>query len=747
MSRIFISYRRADSEAITGRIYDHLAQAFGPDNVFQDVDDIPPGVDFRTYLQNEVGSCDVEIVVIGRIWATITDNSGKLRLEDENDFVRIEVEAGLNRKNILVIPVLVNDATMPAPNDLPSVLRELLYRNAVKVRNNPDFNRDMDRLTDQLRRHFEALSALNPSQKSPAGRSWKFFTVVAITILLLGLLTSFLINSSSHSLSSFNPQTAAANLLTSTIHAVQTANAPDLTGTVDAIVAAILITEAANRTATADLFTDSATVAFTPSYTSTSTETSEGTDTSIASLTPTINTTSTAFALATVNAQFATETQNALDIASTNNALATQNAPTNTPHPTATSTQTSTQTLTLVPTITPAPTLTTTKPIIPTDVPTAIPPPTANSGATLAYQSTAAAIGTQAVKDANATLNAQVKPTMRPIAFIEASEPVNLRNGPGTQFAVLSQLTPNTKVYVMGYAINSGTSWVVVQLEDGKEGYIVSNLLDIVGTPTPTPDPFNFGITSENTVKSNSQWIPKVKSFDNFEMILVPTGCFLMGVSPDEGNYLAELYGTDAPPDWFTDDPAHEICIENPFWLDKYEVTNSKYGFSGPFAGSDMPVTSISWAEARDFCTNRGGYLPSEAQWEYAARGPDNLIYPWGNLMIADNVVYEGNSEDLIPQPVGSKIGGVSWVGALDLSGNVWEWTNSLYGEYPFNAEDGRENNQDLPNSQRVARGGSFQDRGYLVFSASRFPQYNFDGGYWLIGFRCARDFVPTDLN
>ncbi|RMG81744.1 MAG: TIR domain-containing protein, partial [Chloroflexi bacterium] len=113
MPRIFISYRRADSVTITGRIYDRLVAEYSDRNVFKDVDDIPLGADFRRVLDEEVGSCDVLLVIIGQQWLTLEEN-GQRRLDNPDDFVRIEVEAGLNRNDVLVIPVLVKGAGMPS---------------------------------------------------------------------------------------------------------------------------------------------------------------------------------------------------------------------------------------------------------------------------------------------------------------------------------------------------------------------------------------------------------------------------------------------------------------------------------------------------------------------------------------------------------------------------------------------------------------------------------------------------------
>jgi hypothetical protein len=162
MPRIFISYRRADSIAITGRIHDRLETEFGDENVFKDVDDIPLGADFRAVLDREVGACDVLLVIIGTQWASIAHPDGRKRLFDAGDFVRIEVESGLIREDVTVIPVLAGGANMPNADDLPESLRLLLYLNAATVRHDPDFRRDMTRLIRELNRHFESLGAIEP---------------------------------------------------------------------------------------------------------------------------------------------------------------------------------------------------------------------------------------------------------------------------------------------------------------------------------------------------------------------------------------------------------------------------------------------------------------------------------------------------------------------------------------------------------------------------------------------------------
>jgi len=147
MLRIFISYRRADSKAISGRIHDHLMDAFGRENVFMDVDDIPPGVDFRAHLQNEIDKADIVLIIIGSKWASIL----RSRRNNPQDFVRIELETALEKQKV-TIPVLVEGGTMPTEHDVPERVKTLFpYLNAVKVGDNPDFHHDMNRLIEKLK--------------------------------------------------------------------------------------------------------------------------------------------------------------------------------------------------------------------------------------------------------------------------------------------------------------------------------------------------------------------------------------------------------------------------------------------------------------------------------------------------------------------------------------------------------------------------------------------------------------------
>lgn len=133
MARIFISYRRGDSAGHSGRLYDRLRAAYGDDRVFMDVTGIEAGIDFVDAIDAAVGSCDVLLAVIGPEWLSNAGSDGKRRLDDPNDFVRVEIGSAL-RRNIRVIPVLVDDAGMPAADALPEDIKRLARRQAVELR-------------------------------------------------------------------------------------------------------------------------------------------------------------------------------------------------------------------------------------------------------------------------------------------------------------------------------------------------------------------------------------------------------------------------------------------------------------------------------------------------------------------------------------------------------------------------------------------------------------------------------------
>lgn len=158
MPKIVVSYRRQDSEAITGRIRDRLANHYGDQSVFMDIDSIPFGADFRERVSEALQETDILIAVIGPKWTGV-QKGGRSRIREENDPVKIEVEHALDR-GIPLIPVLVNKASMPQPADLPDGLKELSYRNAATVDSGRDFHQHMDRLIRSMDQILERRSKL-----------------------------------------------------------------------------------------------------------------------------------------------------------------------------------------------------------------------------------------------------------------------------------------------------------------------------------------------------------------------------------------------------------------------------------------------------------------------------------------------------------------------------------------------------------------------------------------------------------
>ena len=154
---IFISYRRDDTEGEAGRLFDDLVRSFGEDSVFMDVSDINPGVDFRKAIDDNVASCGVLLAVIGPEWSAIKNSTGTRRLDDPNDFVRLEIASALAR-NVAVIPVLVHDAKMPRPEDLPDNLKNLAFRNSVEI-THARWNSDVQLLTQALARYVAPTAA------------------------------------------------------------------------------------------------------------------------------------------------------------------------------------------------------------------------------------------------------------------------------------------------------------------------------------------------------------------------------------------------------------------------------------------------------------------------------------------------------------------------------------------------------------------------------------------------------------
>jgi iron(II)-dependent oxidoreductase len=240
-------------------------------------------------------------------------------------------------------------------------------------------------------------------------------------------------------------------------------------------------------------------------------------------------------------------------------------------------------------------------------------------------------------------------------------------------------------------------------------------------------------------------------------MMLVNRGAFTMGSdrdAPDEA-------------------PAHRIWL-GPFWIDRDKVTNREFaaflevrGLRSP-EGADYfdrddadarihraqrpgeparwvpdtgyethPAVEVSWFGARDYCLWAGKRLPTEAEWEKAARGDDGRRYPWGDETPTPDRALYGRAYNST-EPVGGRPAGASPLGVRDMVGNLREWTSSQYRPYPYRADDGREGA--APAATRVVRGASHDD-GPEALRVTLRRHYEYRGvrrGHHFIGFRCA---------
>lgn len=178
VQKVFICYRREETGAHAGRLYDAMVARFGEENVFMDLD-LEPGVDFVDRITEVVSGCVALIIVMGPRWATVEDGTGRKRLEDPGDFVRLEVENALRRNDVTPIPILVGGARMPQPEDLPEALRPITRRNALEMsegRWTYDIGRLMNRLEELL--PDNAREAVTVPERSPETRerapvSWR----------------------------------------------------------------------------------------------------------------------------------------------------------------------------------------------------------------------------------------------------------------------------------------------------------------------------------------------------------------------------------------------------------------------------------------------------------------------------------------------------------------------------------------------------------------------------------------------
>jgi formylglycine-generating enzyme required for sulfatase activity len=281
---------------------------------------------------------------------------------------------------------------------------------------------------------------------------------------------------------------------------------------------------------------------------------------------------------------------------------------------------------------------------------------------------------------------------------------------------------------------------------------------DTPAPPTATPEPAATVVMEEPASEGPSLGDTLVRPADGMVMLYVPGGEFDMGSSEAEieaarAQCEAVVGRTHCGRRSYNESPVHAVTLDG-FWLDRTEATNAQYALcvedgacrpsrlanNAIYNGDDYPVAGIPWQDAADYCAWAGGRLPSEAEWEYAARGTERRIYPWGDAFDCAG----GNLEDDFTgcddgyahtAPVGSFPAGVSWCGALDLAGNVWEWAADWYGDYP--SAPGSNPSGPAAGELNVLRGGSWGYDQDGVRAAYRYPVPP-DADYLGVGLRCA---------
>lgn len=628
MTRIFISYRRQDSQETAERIYEKLKPHFPV--IFYDLNTISYGSDFVGTIQTGIFSADVVLVLIGHKWV----ESLHERRNNPDDFVRIEVETALEQRK-RVIPILIENASMPTMDDLPERISKTFVRlNAQPLHiTNPYFSVDIDKLIATLN-DWESIpvpAALPPQQIDQAVgvvKRWRNATVlVTMAAVILAILAFIGLT---------RPNETSGTIIEQTIE--------------------VPVTEIVRETVEV-------------------TRIAEGDAIEIpVTVQQTVEVPVTEIVRETVEVPITEVVQQTVEVSVIQ--IATEIVRETVEVPV-------------------------------TQVATELVIRTVEVLVTEVIQQTVEVPVTQIVRE-----TVEV-PVTQLVEVIQTSPPTIIT---ATPVAI-----PTIPLPSAAQGVNSNVEW---RNRFGFDGFIQS---------------FDNGIVQT-------------------EMILVPAGTFEMG---------------STNPDAEENEIPHQQTIEAPFWIAKYEVTNAEFakflnnnpnrntsadGFT--YIDSDdsdsnieniigqwqektvfknHPVIEVSWFGARDYCKwlGEGFRLPTEKEWEYAASGPSNWQYPWGNGWNDNNVVWSGNSGGQTTE-VGSRSGGLSWVGAYDMSGNVREWVSSLYKDYEY--DETHENNTDTT-TNRVLRGGSWFRAELLQLTTSNRADREPENSSNLNGFRCA--YVP----
>ena len=241
---------------------------------------------------------------------------------------------------------------------------------------------------------------------------------------------------------------------------------------------------------------------------------------------------------------------------------------------------------------------------------------------------------------------------------------------------------------------------------------------------------------------ARGEGLPKqITGLDGAPLVLVPAGEFVMGSTP--GGYI---FGDN-------ETPRRRIFLKA-FYIDKYEITNRRFRkflrpverYAGSFEEPGQPVVGVTWFKARDYCARVSRRLPTEAEWEKAARGSDGRIYPWGNERATYARAVMGSeipscSKGFATWSVGSRPLGASPYGAMDMAGNAMEWVADWYRGNFYELMPSKNPKGPGAGSVKVLRGGAWFNSRFLMRSAFRTGYAPYESNHG-VGFRCARPAV-----
>lgn len=224
MDKIFISYRREDSEGFARSLFQSLVGRFGKDHVFMDVEAIGLGMDFVDAIDSSLDDCGALLVLIGKDWVNCADGKGRRRLEKDDDFVRLELAKAIER-NVRVIPILVKGAQMPKVGELPEELRSLTRRQALELRHER-WDHDVDHLGSSLEKALGIEPNKGPlpplPEPPPKSKSYKFLGIIGAGLIGAVIVGAFIYNGI---VDSFNPPPADPNVPRSSAQPLQSPSA------------------------------------------------------------------------------------------------------------------------------------------------------------------------------------------------------------------------------------------------------------------------------------------------------------------------------------------------------------------------------------------------------------------------------------------------------------------------------------------------------------------------------------------